>query len=466
MTTLIQAFNNTAITENGCAAHHSSLDACLDLFYMAGASRGKDITHLFAKAYAEDKDVAIRILLWLRDARQGAGERQQFKNLLSVLVGFQDDVVEKIIPKVSEIGRWDDLLELFDTKYEKSALSAIASSLKEGNGLCAKWMPRQGKIANKIRKYMKIATPKEYRKLLVSLTSVVEQKMCAKEWDQINFESVPSIAASRYQKAFARNAPEYYEEYKQKLVAGEAKINASAVYPYDIVNAVRFGDPVVASEQWKALPDFMEGSDERILPVVDVSGSMTCRAGGSSSKSSISCLDVAISLGLYISERSSGGFKDVFMTFSERPELCKVSGSLQQKVLQMKQANWGMNTSVQAVFDTLLAVAKQYNVPEHEMPTKLLFISDMQFDSCILGGNNITCYQYAQKAYSASGYRLPQIVFWNVNSQSGTVPVTKGTCGTALVSGFSPSIMKSLLKGTLEPLQVMLDTVMVDRYKV
>lgn len=192
---------------------------------------------------------------------------------------------------------------------------------------------------------------------------------------------------------------------------------------------------------------------------------MTCKAGGHSSKSETTCMDVAVSLGLYLSERGNGVLKDVFMTFSEKPQMIKLEGNLQQRVMSLKKAPWGMSTNIQAVFNTLLGVAKQYNVPVSEMPTKLLIVSDMQFNACMHNGNNIPAYEAFKQAYEESGYELPQIVFWNVNCASGTVPVTKGVHGTALVSGFSPSIMKSLLKGSLSPEQVMLDTVMKDRYK-
>lgn len=462
---LYEAFNNTALTENGCAAHHSSLSSCLDFFYISGASRGKDIKADFVKALAENKDVAIRTLLWLRDAREGAGERQQFKDLLNVLVEHQDKVLEQIIPLIPELGRWDDVLIFEGTKFQAQAFDLITKALADGNGLCAKWLPRQGKTASALRKHMKIKTPREYRKMLVELTNVVETQMCAKQWDQIDFEKVPSVAAARYQKAFGRNAEKEYEEYKAKLEKGEAKINASVVYPYDVVKSVTHGDGVVASAQWNALPNYLEGSEERFLPIVDVSGSMSCKVGGATSKSETTCMDVAVSLGLYLSERGKGVLKDVFMTFSEQPQLIRLEGTLQQRVASLKKAPWGMSTNIQAVFNTLLGVAKQYSVPANEMPTKLLIVSDMQFNSCIRDGNQVTAYQAFKQAYEESGYRLPQIVFWNVNCSSGTVPVTKGTEGTALVSGFSPAIMKSLLSGGMTPESVMLDAVMKDRYK-
>lgn len=342
-------------------------------------------------------------------------------------------------------------------------------------GLTAKWMPRQGAEANKIRSYMKL-TPKQYRKLLVGLSNTVEQKMCAQEWTDIAYPHVPSVAASRYQKAFLKHDPLGYGEYKAKLVAGETKINASVAYPYDVVRALRNGDKTVSNEQWKALPNYLEGSEENILPVVDVSGSMDgVRVAGS-----ITALDVAVSLGMYVSERMGGVFKDQFVTFSGSPELLKLKGSLSQRYDQMSRSEWGMNTDIQAVFKLILNAAKTHKVNQKDMPTKLLILSDMEFDQCVTTGGSGKRSGYAstgghrvsvgamdmiEQEYSAAGYKVPQIVFWNLNGRAGNSPVTYNKVGTALVSGFSPSIVKSVLGGEdLTPISIMLKTVMVERY--
>ena len=175
--------------------------------------------------------------------------------------------------------------------------------------------------------------------------------MCSKEWENINYSKLPSLASSRYQKAFHRNDGERYREYVESLKKGTAKINAGAVYPYDITKSIKFGDSDVASEQWKALPNYMEGSEERILPVVDVSGSMGSFAGNNPN---LTCMDVAISLGLYISERNLGQFKDTFITFSARPKLQVLNGDLSDRMLQLARADWGMNTNLEATFKLIL----------------------------------------------------------------------------------------------------------------
>jgi hypothetical protein len=458
LTSFATAFNNATTTTNGDFAYKSTLDANVDLFYQAGASRGKEIGTLFDRAVSTNEEVAVRTLLWLRDAREGAGERQQFKNLV---LRLKPEVVQKLIPLIPELGRWDDLLVFLDTPFERQAMGVVAAGLNMGNGLCAKWMPRKGIVAAKIRKVLGIKSPKLWRQYLVSLTDVVEQKMCSKDWSSIEFGKVPSVAAGRYIQAFLRNAPDAYNEYKERLVKGEAKINAAAVYPYDVVKALRNGDPVVATAQWNALPNYMEGVDERILPMIDTSGSMGCPAGGYSSNSGTTCMDVAVSLGIYVAHRNVGAFKNIMLSFHAQPKLFQFSGNFAEAVRQVDSAPWGMNTDIEKAFIEVLARARSHNVAPDQMPTKVLILSDMQFDFCVKG---MGAYDSIKRQYAASGYELPQIVFWNINSSAGTSPVTIGTKGTALVSGFSPSILKGVVSGELEPAKVMLATVMSERY--
>jgi hypothetical protein len=62
---------------------------------------------------------------------------------------------------------------------------------------------------------------------------------------------------------------------------------------------------------------------------------------------------------------------------------------------------------------------------------------------------------------------VPNIVFWNLNARSGNVPVKHDKKGVALVSGFSPSIMTSILGADdLDPTNVMLTTLNSPRYAV
>lgn len=463
------------LTENGMATNSTSLNACVDLFFNIGAMRGQEKSRLisnFSKAFNEDPKRAMKLLFWARDVRGGAGERQVFRDIIEYLAEDHDLALKPNLHLIAEFGRWDDMLTLFGTRLEKDALSLIKSAIGSGNGLCAKWMPRKGAQAEKLRNFMGMS-PKQYRKTLVNLTNVVETKMCAKEWDTIEFGKIPSLASARYQKAFGRNAFEKYSAYIQSLQKGEAKINAGAVYPYDITKSLKRGNWEVANEQWKALPNYMEGSNEMLLPLVDVSGSMETPAGNNKN---VTCMDVAISLGLYISERNEGAFKDAFITFSTNPQLQVLSGSLKDRYAQMSSSDWGMSTNLEAAFKLILNQATKHKLSQDEMPSKLLILSDMEFDAATNSRGGWynreektewtpTAQQMIEKMYADAGYKMPQIVYWNIQSRNGGVPVKFDQTGTALVSGFSPAIMTSLIKGEItSPQQIMDQTILSERY--
>lgn len=465
MTTFAAAVDNQeARTENNMKALTSTGKACVDLFYKIGASRGKNIIPEFSAARAENPELALRIALWARDVRGGAGERQLFCDMLQYLERTNVAEAEALMRRIPELGRWDDVLSFITPVMQDKAFTFIGEALKAQKGLCAKWMPRKGDIAVQLRKHLGL-TPKEYRKTLVNLTQVVETQMCAKDWDNINFSRVPSLAAARYRTAFFRNTPKF-KEYVDALVAGDpaVKVNAAAVYPYDVlkslfgyIGSVNATDKAFIVKQWEALPNFV--GDANILPMVDVSGSMRCPAAGS-----LMCLEVAVSLGLYCADKNTGAFKDLVLTFSESPKLVKLLGNVVQKTEQLKSADWGMNTNISRAFDKVLDTAVSAKVHASEMPKMLLIFSDMQFDLCAAFDDSAM--QMAARKFNAAGYELPKIVFWNLNARDNA-PVKSTEAGVALVSGFSPAIMQALLAGDLSaftPEAIMLKTVMSDRY--
>tara|TARA_R110001599_G_scaffold206568_2_gene403851 strand:- start:1639 stop:2547 length:909 start_codon:yes stop_codon:yes gene_type:complete len=299
--------------------------------------------------------------------------------------------------------------------------------------------------------------------MLVNLTNVVESKMCAKDWESIDYSKLPSLASSRYQKSFVKNDTERYDEYKKALIDGTAKVNAGAVYPYDIIKSInQGGDTIVSEKQWESLPNWMEDSNERILPVVDVSGSMCCPAGGNDN---LSCMDVAISLGMYISERNEGNFKDAFVTFSNNPQLQYLTGGLKERLNKLRKSDWGMSTDLEAVFNLILNQAKTYNIPQDKMPTKIMILSDMQFNQATR--SDLGSQSMIESMYEVAGYKKPDIIYWNLNASGDNFPVEFDKDGTALVSGFSPSILKPLLNGkNMTPESIMMETVNDERYSL
>lgn len=461
MNSFVNAVQETPVetrTINGMKTNASSMNALVDLFFAIGASRGKDMTKAFEKAIVANETLALRLLMWARDVRGGAGEREVVRKILTYMEKNHPAALERILPLIPEYGRFDDLLVFQTQAFKEKAYVIIGDALRAGNGLAAKWMPRKGPIAVEIRNFFGMS-PKQYRKSLVALTKVVEQDMCAKRWNMIEYSHVPSLAAARYQKAFNRNDPMGYAKYKSKLATGEAKINANAVYPYDVIKSGKFGgDHAVMQAQWDALPRYI--GDELVLPMCDVSGSMGCPVGGNDN---LSCMDVCVSLGLYLADKNTGPFKDMFLTFSAKPSINVLKGDLRSKLRQLETANWGMNTNLNAAFDEILRVAVKGKVKAADMPKYLLIMSDMEFDRCTQFDDSAM--QMIQRKFEAAGYEVPKIVFWNLHARAGNVPVKYNMKNVALVSGFSPSIMTAVLGAKdMSPVSVMLETLNSERY--
>lgn len=460
--------NQSTVTTNGMPARSSTADACVDLFFKIGASRGKDIIPDFVAAYSQQPETALRIAAWARDVRGGAGERELFRQILKYLEKANMKDAIRLMSKTPNWGRWDDILIFESDLLKQISFEMVKRALASDDGLCAKWMPRKGEVANSLRNYLDWS-PKFYRKRLVELTKVVETQMCANQWDDINFSHVPSIAAARYKKAFNRHTTKY-ADYVSALASGEAgvKVNAAAIYPHEVIKGVGTTglhldetERKLVIAQWDALENFV--GDKNVLPMIDVSGSMTCRVGGNS-KSSVTCLDVAVALGLYVADKCTGKFKDTFLTFSSKPKLQHVKGDIIQKIEQTVRANWEMSTNISGAMDEILRVAREGNVSQAEMPQILLIMSDMQFDYCAKTSSGAL--DMTRQKFAEAGYEMPKVVFWNLNAHSN-VPVAFNEVGAALVSGFSPSILKSVLSGdlaTFTPETIMWEAIGNDRY--
>lgn len=455
--------NTMARTDNGALTLASSMDAAVDLFFLAGASRGKDITNVFVKAFVENPEVAARIALWTRDVLGGAGERDQFRRFLLSIVDMDRDLARRVARKIPEVGRFDDLFCLFNGPLHQDAVDILHEAIRSGNGLCAKWLPRKGPVAAMLRQAFGMS-PKQYRKTLVALSKTVEQQMCANDWSGIEFQKVPSRAFNIYSRAFRRHEPLRFDDFVNQAKEGKVKVNAGAIFPHDIVYECLYGDSAAAAAQWQNLPDYTAESDGSMLVVADVSGSMGTM---NRRRNGPEPMLVSVSLGLYAATFLKGQFKDYFMTFSESPKLLKVKGDLAQKIKTISKADWGYSTNLQAVFGLVLSAAINNDVPQEDMPSKIVIISDMEFNEACSGGRSVTNYQAIQDKYAAAGYKMPQLVFWNVNGRTGNVPVKYNQNGVALVSGYSPTIMKSLVSGDIaSPAQMMYKTIMSDRYNL
>ena len=445
-------------TANGMITNSTSLNNCVDLFFVAGATRtmsAPEIHKMLTRSWTEDKELTLRLIFWAGNIRGGAGERRFFEEALKFLYEKDETAFFKIIEFVPEFNRWTSLFLFPYTpvfEYMKANID---------NGLLCKWMPRKNQydgFGKKFRKFLKM-NAEDFRKMIVKNSKTVEQLMCQKEFGAINYSQVPSVAMNKYRTAFYRNDESRFKMFIEEAIkkvetTGEKIIKAEAIFPYDIYKKFRTeGASRAIDAQWMSLPNYMEGTNEKILPMCDLSGSMTGLP-----------MDISISLGVYLSERNTGLFKDAWVSFSGSPVMNYLQGSACDRFKAMERGHVGYNTDLDKAFDLILNTAVRSNVPAEDMPSMLLIISDMEFDnSCI--SFNYTAFDMIQHKYRTAGYEMPKIVFWNVNGRAGNVPVNAKTKNVALVSGASPAIMKSILSGRdFTPRGIMLNTIMTEVY--
>ena len=481
---------NKSYTENGALTNRSTGKDCLDLFATIGALRREsdlEIEKRFMKAYTEDRDLAMKILFFARDVRGGLGERRIFRIILRWLAFSEKGSVVKNLPYIAEYGRWDDVLVLLKTPCRKEAMALLKEQFQadlaalEDSGdisLLGKWLPSVNAsnpetvlLAKMIAKAFGLSD-RDYRKALVKLRArirIIENNLRERDYT-FDYAKQPSKAMFKYRKAFLRNDGERYSAFMEKVDRGEAKLHTGTLMPYEIVEpclkytwyrqesfmrALSDEEKLSLNATWAALEDFT--TDENALAIVDTSGSMYGPHNPMPAA-------VALSLGLYFAERAKGPYRNHFIEFSAHPELIEIKGqTFADRLRYIASFNEIANTNLEAVFDLILQTAVENRVPQSELPAKLYIISDMEFDACVSGAK-LTNFENAKQKYARRGYKLPQIVFWNVASRHQQQPVTVNDRGVALVSGCSPRIFSMAMEGELNPYEYMLRVINTERY--
>ncbi len=479
---------NRTRTENGAVTPATTGSDCLDLFATIGALRREsddEILKRFFRAYAEDRDAAMKLLFFGRDIRGGLGERRVFRVIFRRLADQEPDSVRKNIRLTAEFGRFDDLLSLLGTRCEKDALAFLKEQFErdlqaleagEPVSLLGKWLPSANASAKETaaaaRKIIRAFGLREadYRKSLSALRArirILENNLREKDYT-FDYEKQPSRALFKYRKAFLRNDGVRYQTFLQRAGEGKAVLHADNVAPYELVDACLqcapggFMKKITEEEKralnatWAALPDF--GGEDNSLAVIDTSGSMYWASAGPRPAS------VALSLGLYFAERNGGAFRNHFIEFSATPQLIEIKGETFADRLRYAASFCQVaNTDLEAVFDLILKAAVKNRVPQDELPARLVIISDMEFDQCVHRAE-LSNFENAKRKFEAAGYRLPEIVFWNVASRNRQQPVTMNEEGVALVSGVTPRLFGMIAGGALSPYAFMKEVLESERY--
>ena len=490
--------NRVSITENGAVGYATTGKNLLDLNFAVASLRKaseQEIVNKFMDAYYENSMLAVKWLFYASDVREGLGERRTFRVIMNYLAEQHTDIAIAVIKLIPEYSRWDNLITLIECGNKeivnealliiKTQLALDKMHMRENKpiSLLAKWMPSENASSKDTKRKATIIRhslewdERKYRKTLSALRKyldVVECKMSAKEWENIDYSTVPSKANIKYSNAFMRNDEERRKTYLESLKKGETKINASVLFPHDVIHKYSvnnywrcYAKPYdeALEQMWKSLKDI--GNIEITIVVADGSGSMTVRVDNNSS---VSALEVANALAIYCGERCSGEFKDKYITFSSRPQLVDFTNakSLHDKLEIAYRHDECANTNIEAVFDLILNTAINNHMSQDEIPQNVLILSDMEFDGCAMsnrGRFTATLFDTIANKYAQYGYKLPRLIFWNLASRTGTIPVKQNDMGVALVSGFSANIMKLVLNGELDPYKALVKELDSDRYK-
>ncbi|MBO5435433.1 DUF2828 family protein [bacterium] len=467
---------NKTFTENGAVALSSTYDACLDLFGTIGALRNADedrINRLFADAYAQDPLLATKTLFYGRDVRGGLGERSVFRNLLVYAAKYHPEAIVNNIDLIGVYGRYDDLYELIGTPLEDKMWATMKSQFEEDRhnlsqghaiSLLAKWIKTPDASSKNTRKLGIMTAQKlgysvyDFKRILKAMRKyldIVERHLSAGEWDKVTYSAVPSRAMKIYRNAFREHDEVRFDEFIGKALKGEAKINSSTLYPYDIVEEFLYKKTTgvdALEAQWRQLPDYVEPG-QNVIVMADVSGSMYGRP-----------MATAIGLGMYFAERNTGDYHNLFMTFSGNPTIVQLHGeTLAQKISFMQDADWGGSTNLKAAFDRVLSIAVNNHTPKDDMPKSIIVVSDMEINKA--SSENWHFYDTIRKEYAKHGYELPNLVFWNVDSKNDTFLSDKNRKGVQLCSGQSPSVFTQILKCIgYTPIEMMNSVLNSDRY--
>lgn len=484
---------NYTLTLNGAVTNAGTGDACLDFFAVSGGMRyrsPRDQIRLFDRAYIETPDLAMKLLFHLRDIREGMGERKLFRTLLRHVAFIWPESAGKNAEYIAEFGRWDDVLCLLGTPAEGQAVSAVRKQLAEDEAalkrreeggedahisLLAKWLPsdntssvRTRRTARRLIKALGM-DPKEYRRLVTALRArigLTERMLTKKQPGKVNYEAVPAQAMLKYRNAFRSQDSERFTDYLRDVNRGVKQIHTGTLFPYEILRPF-FGkgmsmDTASGAETlemlWKHLPGAV--ADANAISVVDTSGSMYSSWGPSPVIPAL----ISQALGLYCAERCTGVFHNRMITFESDPHLVTIHGSnLSEKLRYISTLPWGGSTNLEAVFDLILDAAVRSGAKQEELPQVVYIFSDMEFNIC-MGNADKTVYENARERFEARGYRMPAVVFHNVNSWQMQTPVTAHTRGTALSSGASAHAMGNKFDGNITPMEHMLRVLNGKRY--
>ncbi len=487
------AKNDLVLSANGALEYASTGSSLTDFNARATEFRNADKTVIMdaaTRAYAESPVDCVKLIFQTGDIRGGKGERHAFNTCMDWLVTTHPKVAAEVLYLIPEYTRWDYLVrhttdsnkvvsekatEIVVEQFNKDldTIRDRSEDEKTDISLLAKWMPSlqtkkedDKKIVRHLLKCLHMQE-REYRKALSELRkylNVIEKAMSEKNYDAIDMEKLSSKQHLRYAAFFKRVLAERRHDYIQAVLRGEKKMNTSVLNPLDILHEYsRNGNSYVTYNEdyealWSLIPDKTDGNGNTLV-VRDGSGSMTDAIGQGSSAT---MLEAATAMAIYCADHLTGEFKDKFITFSSKPEIVDLSGcnTFADKINLFDRYDECSNTDIEATFDLILETAMSEGLSQDEIPSYLMILSDMEFDvargarSYIWNVNKApdrdTLFETIRQKWTAAGYEMPTLVFWQLNGARTIYPEIDSKNGVIFLSGFSTNELELVMAGKYE----------------
>ena len=498
-------------TWNNAITNESTLNFNLDMFAYSSRDPKQDYEknkNRFKNALIENDKTALANLLYTLDIRNGKGERALFKSYFYTLIEMNKDCAIQILPYIPELGRWDYVFEGIGTEIEENVYELIRAYLmmdiKNYNenkpvSLLAKWLPsikthnKKNYFAVKLAKKLNL-TEKEYRKILSKLRdslNIVEKHITNKEYEKIEYISVPSKAMVKYKNLFFTKDEVRFKEFIEELKDSKKakydnlfmndfakmyldnlmKIGINYFYERTIKEACRLlfnnfflkdleensqillqnfkNEKNLINTMWKKQSKIE--FDKNVLVIADTSGSMEGTP-----------FETAISLAIYISQNNkSEEWRNKFIIFSSDCIEYSYDKDAEFTDIIDNIPLIAENTNIDKVFKKILNDSIEKNLPQLD---EVIIISDMEFDM-VQDKKDMSNFKHWKSEFAKYNYELPKIIFWNVARNVESFPVTKLDYGTCLVSGYSKNILKSIIDiENFDPIDIMLKTLEKKNY--
>lgn len=425
--TLNEIFN-AKLTENGDLAFKKVSDnPLLNILFLTEYYQN----HLDEVPLLDNSDLSQLFSMFIRDPRYGLGRRDLGRRLMSMTQVSTDNIIKA--------GRVDDVFHMeYTDLYEfYTVLDYLHTEIEKGNELVKKWMPRYSSknlmLAREIAKYWGM-NKQQYGHFVKCNTT--ENKMSRHNYDELQFEHIPSLAMIKYAQAFATK-PETKERYLQYLAdvkAGKKDLKVSTTTVYDIYR-----------NREKIDADLFFSKIEKIsgswIPIVDSSGSMqdsndsygkAMAIGHYLAKCSTYCPNKVVSFSSHPQLITLGTMPERFDYWARRKATETYKSQYEREIASMHTGDCS-NTDFGAVMRLLSNL-------DGDMPQYLVVLSDMEFDCGSRSSKNETMEYFKEKGYTT------RIVWWNLNSRHMTAPEMDSD-GNIFLSGYSPMLLKYLEAG-------------------